>query len=96
MTRCPDDPNIPRDRQARPSLEDVLAVRAGRMRVVRQVLADLTDEKLEQTTAPVTEPGYRESRSFPVRECLEVILSEEWAHRLYAERDLDALEARSS
>jgi hypothetical protein len=29
-----------------------------------------------------------------VRECLLVILNEEWEHRLYAERDLDALEAR--
>ena len=32
-----------------------------------------------------------ESRSFPVRECLLIILNEEWEHRLYAERDLDAL-----
>ncbi len=30
----------------------------------------------------------------PVRECLLIILNEEWEHRLYAERDLDALEAR--
>jgi hypothetical protein len=29
-----------------------------------------------------------------VRECLLIILNEEWEHRLYAERDLDALEAR--
>jgi hypothetical protein len=27
-----------------------------------------------------------------VRECLLVILAEEWEHRLYAERDLDALQ----
>jgi hypothetical protein len=31
-----------------------------------------------------------------VRECLLVVLSEEWEHRLYAERDLAALEGRSS
>jgi hypothetical protein len=30
-----------------------------------------------------------------VRECLLVVLNEEWEHRLYAERDLDALLARS-
>jgi hypothetical protein len=30
-----------------------------------------------------------------VRECLFVLLSEEWEHRLYAERDLDALEGRT-
>ena len=32
---------------------------------------------------------------FPVRECLGVVLDEEWHHRLYAERDLDILEAQS-
>jgi hypothetical protein len=31
-----------------------------------------------------------------VRECLLIILNEEWEHRLYAERDLDALEAGSA
>jgi hypothetical protein len=35
------------------------------------------------------------ARSYPVRECLLCILNEEWEHRLYAERDLNALEARS-
>jgi hypothetical protein len=40
-------------------------------------------------------PGRPESRSYPVRECLLCILNEEWEHRLYAERDLDALEARN-
>jgi hypothetical protein len=29
-----------------------------------------------------------------VRECLLVVLNEEWEHRRYAERDLDALQAR--
>jgi hypothetical protein len=38
--------------------------------------------------APRLEPL---GRSFPVRECLLVILNEEWQHRLYAERDLDVL-----
>jgi hypothetical protein len=31
-----------------------------------------------------------------VRECLLIILNEEWEHRLYAERDLAALEAHST
>jgi hypothetical protein len=39
-------------------------------------------------------PGWPEPRAFPVRECLSVILNEEWEHRLYAERDLDTLESR--
>jgi hypothetical protein len=38
--------------------------------------------------------GYPEPESFAVRRCLQAILSEEWQHRLYAERDFDALEAR--
>ena len=38
----------------------------------------------------------RSRRSYPVRECLLIVLNEEWEHRLYAERDLAALEARGS
>ncbi|HZA74208.1 MAG TPA: hypothetical protein VE476_15025 [Propionibacteriaceae bacterium] len=30
---------------------------------------------------------------FPVAECLTVILSDEWEHRRYAERDLEVLTA---
>ena len=41
-------------------------------------------------------PGWPQPRSYPVRECLLCILNEEWQHRLYAERDLDVLEARSA
>src|SRR6266516_5252084 len=82
----PEEPSIPRDRDARPSLDQVLALRADRMATVRSVLADLTDEQLAGVTRPVTEPGYPEPESFPVRRCLRAILSEEWQHRLYAER----------
>jgi hypothetical protein len=88
----PDEPGIPRDRDARPSLDQVLALRADRMATVRDVLASLTDEQLAGMTRPVTEPGYPKPESFPVRHCLRAILNEEWQHRLYAERDLDALE----
>lgn len=92
----PDQPGVPRDRGARPSLNEVLALRADRMATVRQVIADLTDERLAGMTDPVLEPGYPESESFPVRRCLQAILSEEWEHRLYVERDFDVLDARSS
>ena len=91
----PDEPSIPRDRGARPSLDQVLALRADRMATVRQVIADLTDDKLAGQTEPVLEPGYPEPESFPVRRCLQAILSEEWQHRLYADRDFDVLESRS-
>ncbi len=90
-----DTPGVPRDRDARPSLEMVLALRCDRMSTARQVLGGLTDESLAGHTAPVEGPGWPESRSYPVWDCLACILNEEWEHRLYAERDLDALEART-
>lgn len=92
----PDSPPVPRDRTARPSLDQVLALRADRMATMRQVLAGLTDARLADLTEPVTEPGYPEPQSYPVRRCLGAILNEEWEHRLYAERDLDALESRGT
>ena len=90
----PDTPGVPRDRGARPSLETVLELRRDRMSTVREVIAGLTAQSLDAETKPVQGPGWPPPRSFPVRECLLVILNEEWEHRLYSERDLDALEAR--
>ena len=91
----PDSPPVPRDRDARPSLDEVLALRADRMATVRRVVDGLTDEPLAGTTEPVTAAGYPEPRAV-CRDagCLRTILNEEWQHRLYAERDLDALAAR--
>jgi hypothetical protein len=90
-----DEPGVPRDHEVRPSLDEVLALRADRMGTVRKVIADLTDEQLAGMTEPVMEPGYPEPESFPVRRCLAAILNEEWEHRLYVERDFDVLETRS-
>ncbi|MER5184903.1 DinB family protein [Streptomyces sp. NPDC002896] len=90
-----DEPGVPRDRDARPSLDEVVALRTDRMATMRQVLNDLTDEQLSSRTVPVTEPGWPGPESYPVRDCLLCILNEEWQHRLYAERDLDVLESRS-
>ena len=92
----PDEATVPRDRTARPSLDQVLALRADRMATVRRVLAGLTDVRLAGMTEPVTEPGYPEPESFPVRRCLGAILNEEWEHRRYAERDLAVLESRGT
>ncbi|MFI7704130.1 DinB family protein [Nonomuraea sp. NPDC049480] len=91
----PDTPGIPRDRNARPSLDTVLELRRDRMSTVREVIDGLTDESLDGHTEPVEAPGWPPSRGYPVRECLLCILNEEWEHRLYAERDLAALEARN-
>lgn len=91
-----DTPAVPHDPDARPSLDEILAVRANRMATVASVLHGLTDERLEEMTQPVLEPGYPESESFPVRRCLGAVLNEEWLHREYAERDLTCLEERSA
>jgi hypothetical protein len=80
---------------ARPSLDEVLVVRADRIRSVAQVLEGLTDERLDEMTVPVPEPGYPESEAHLVRRCLRAVVTEEWLHREYAERDLAVLERRS-
>ena len=90
----PDMPGVPRDCAVRPSLEAVLELRRSRMSTVRQVMGNLTGESLDGHTEPVEGPGWPQPRSYPVRECLLCILNEEWEHRLYAERDLDAVQAR--
>ena len=92
----PDTPGVPRDRDARPSLDEALALRRGRMATVREVIDGLTDESLAAHTEPVEGPGWPPARSFPVRECLLVTLNEEYYHRQFAERDLDALQARGT
>jgi DinB family protein/pentapeptide repeat protein len=82
---------IPWDREARPSFEEVFTVRRERQAMVRQVMEALTDEQLASEVTR-TEPGWPRMENFPVKECLRIVLNEEWEHRLYAERDLTALE----
>ncbi|HVQ93696.1 MAG TPA: DinB family protein [Mycobacteriales bacterium] len=82
---------IPWDRAARPSLDEVLTVRRDRQAMVRRVVESLTDEQLAAGMTR-TEPGWPRMENFPVKECLRVVLNEEWEHRLYAERDLTVLE----
>jgi len=82
---------IPWDREARPSLDEVLAVRRVRQAMVRHVLESLTDKQLGADVTR-TEAGWPRMENFPVKECLRIVLNEEWQHRLYAERDLDTLE----
>jgi uncharacterized protein YjbI with pentapeptide repeats len=86
-----DTPGIPRDRMARPSLDDVLALRLDRMATVRTVIDGLTEKSLDAHTKPVDGPGWPPAQSFQVSECLLIVLNEEWHHRQFAERDLDAL-----
>jgi uncharacterized damage-inducible protein DinB len=85
-------PGVPHDRDARPSLDEALSLRLGAMAMVRRVVDGLTDEQLESQTEPLVGPGWPdEGASFPVRECLRIVLNEEWWHRRYVERDLTQL-----
>jgi len=88
-------PEVPWDRDVRPDLDAVLALRTERMALVRQVLAGLSDERLAGTTDPVEGPSWPPAQAYPVRKVLLTVLNEEWMHRVYAERDLDALAATS-
>jgi hypothetical protein len=89
-----DAPGVPRDREARPSLDEVLALRRDRMSTMRDLLRDLTEDQLKATTEPVTAPGWPPPDTYSIRECLLCILDEEWAHHQYATRDLTMLETR--
>lgn len=86
-------PEVPWDRDARPSLDEVLAIRADRMAMVRRVLDRLTDEQLDSKTTPVEGPGWPPADAYPVREALLTVLNEEWHHRVFAERDLSVIES---
>lgn len=86
-------PDVPWDRQARPSLDEVLELRRDRRETVATFLDGLDETRLDAHTEPVEGPGWPPADSYQVRECLLVILNEEWQHRLYAERDLDVLAA---
>jgi uncharacterized damage-inducible protein DinB len=78
------------DTAADPSFADVLAVRHDRMAEVNDLIAGLTAEALDRVCVPPAGP-YHPTRPHTVRECLRVILAEEYEHHRYAVRDLDVL-----
>lgn len=78
------------DPRADPSVVDVLKVRRERMAEVKETIAALTPEELDRVCVPPEAPGYPR-QEHTVRQCLHVILNEEWEHHRYAVRDLDAL-----
>ena len=73
-----------------PSFDQVLEARAGRQKMVRDLLADLAREDLAAPRSNPHAPDRRET----VLSCLRTILEEEWEHHRYAVRDLDTLAAR--
>ena len=88
-----DDPEPWRDTidvDARPTLDEVLAVRRGRMASVTALLEGSTTDALHRT---VDSPN---GGTTSVMGCVYVVLGEEWSHNRYANRDLDALGATAS
>lgn len=78
------------DLDARPSLAEVMKVRADRMALMRRIVDGLTDAELERICTRTPAPGYPEEAR-PVGECLGVVMQEECEHHRYAVRDLAAL-----
>src|SRR5690606_41964208 len=76
---------------ATPSYEELLEVRRGRVREVRDFLAALTPEEAGRAAEPP--PWMDQSEPFVVGQCVWVVLSEEWEHHQFATRDLDFVEA---
>jgi len=72
-----------------PTYAEVLEARAGRVAMVRDFLAAVTPEELDEARKNPHAP----ERAETVRSCLHVILEEEWEHLRFALRDLDAIEA---
>ena len=85
------------DASARPSLDEVLAVRARQASEIETWLGEVTPGRLAEV-APVPDddrwPPYATGRT--VRQCLGTVLTEEWAHRRFCTRDLDTLSRRDS
>ncbi|MGC2484719.1 MAG: DinB family protein [Acidimicrobiales bacterium] len=79
------------DVDARPTLDEVLDVRCGRMDEVKLTIAALTPEELHRVCTPPNTPGHP-NREHTVLACIHVILNEEWEHHRYAVRDLEVLE----
>lgn len=95
-TEMEPDPSVPNDPDARPSLDEVLELRAERMAIVHDTLANLTNDVLAGETDPIPAPGYPAAGTYAVARCLKAVINEEWLHLLFAERDLAVLEARNA
>jgi len=79
------------DVNAHPPLDEVVDVRAARMREVRAVVTGLTTEEIDRVCAQNPAPGHPDVTTWPVGECLDIAIREEWAHHGYMLRDLPLL-----
>ncbi len=70
-----------------PTFAEVLEARADRQALVRDFIASVTPEVLDEARTNPWAPDGHET----VRSCLHTIIEEEWEHHRYALRDLDTL-----
>jgi hypothetical protein len=80
------------DVTARPGYDEVRAARAGRMAVMRRIVAGVTDDGLGRPCRRPPAPGYPDEER-AVIDCIGVVLDEEIEHYRFAVRDLAVLEA---
>src|SRR6188472_1886500 len=78
------------DLDARPSLDEVLAIRAERTRMVDRVMTLLTDAELDEERR-VSGPGHPRAGILPVRRWCAAGGKEEGPHRDQPERELAKL-----
>jgi hypothetical protein len=80
------------DLTAQPGYAEVLAARAGRMAVMRRIVASLTDDSMGRLCQRSPAPGYPDEER-TVIDCVAVVMDEEIEHHRFAVRDLAVLEA---
>ena len=81
------------DLAAEPGYAEILAARAGRMAVMRRIVAGLTDDGMGRLCRRSPAPGYPDEER-TVIDCISVVMDEEIEHYRFAVRDLAVLETR--
>lgn len=90
---APEIPGLDVDRDARPGLDEVVALLRRRGAVVRDYLAVVTERDLDARVSP-PRPGWPDIQDHPVRDCILVTMSETYEHHQFAQRDLALVIAR--
>jgi hypothetical protein len=83
------------DVAAQPGYAEIQAARAGRMAVIRGIVAGLTDGEMGRLCQRSPAPGYPDEER-TVADCIGVVMEEEIEHYRFAVRDLAVLEAGRS